>query len=69
MRESKSTGKALTARKRAADDRAAISLQLQDHTGLWKPLFNANGSDGDYLHDDDEGEQDAQMKRMKRREI
>jgi hypothetical protein len=26
MRESKSTGKALTARKRAADDRAAISL-------------------------------------------
>jgi hypothetical protein len=24
---------------------------------------------GNYLHDDDEGEQDAQMKRMKRREI
>src|ERR1700686_1902301 len=76
MPESKSTGKALTARKRAADDRAAISLgcnvrsaraagghhgkalriiidpkanrttlcrQLQDQTGLWKPLFNAKG--------------------------
>ena len=26
-----------------------------------------DGSDGNYLHDDDEGKQDAQMKRMKRR--
>jgi hypothetical protein len=77
MPESKSTGKALTARKRAADDRAAISLgcnlrsaraagghhgkNTADHyrpesqpnhayvvncktsTGLWKSLFNAKG--------------------------